>query len=98
MPWQLQIYLQPDGVNPSSGTICVATLCRFIRVEIFACASLVPPFAAKMFGFAGISQIPQARTEFREGTVVKCILKERERPMAIRCDNGPEFNSRHFLA
>jgi len=26
------------------------------------------------------------------------ILVEREKPLAIRCDNGPEFTSRHFLA
>jgi putative transposase len=26
------------------------------------------------------------------------ILAEREKPLAIRCDNGPEFTSRHFLA
>jgi putative transposase len=26
------------------------------------------------------------------------ILAEREKPQAIRCDNGPEFTSRHFLA
>ena len=26
------------------------------------------------------------------------ILTERKKPLAIRCDNGPEFTSRHFLA
>ena len=26
------------------------------------------------------------------------ILAEREKPLAICCDNGPEFTSRHFLA
>ena len=26
------------------------------------------------------------------------IVAERTRPLAIRCDNGPEFTSRHFLA
>ena len=26
------------------------------------------------------------------------ILAEREKPLAIRCNNGPEFTSRHFLA
>src|ERR1019366_5140451 len=26
------------------------------------------------------------------------IVAERGRPQAIRCDNGPEFTSRHFLA
>ena len=26
------------------------------------------------------------------------ILRNRPRPPAIRCDNGPEFTSRHFLA
>jgi putative transposase len=26
------------------------------------------------------------------------ILTERDKPLAIRCDNGPEFTSRHFLA
>ena len=26
------------------------------------------------------------------------ILAERAKPLAIRCDNGPEFTSRHFLA
>jgi len=26
------------------------------------------------------------------------ILAEREKPLAIRCDNGPEFTSRYFLA
>jgi putative transposase len=26
------------------------------------------------------------------------ILRNRPRPLAIRCDNGPEFSSRHFLA
>lgn len=26
------------------------------------------------------------------------ILVEREKPLALRCDNGPEFTSRHFLA
>jgi putative transposase len=26
------------------------------------------------------------------------ILEERKKPLAIRCDNGPEFTSRHFLA
>jgi len=29
---------------------------------------------------------------------LELILTEREKPLAIRCDNGPEFTSRHFLA
>ena len=29
---------------------------------------------------------------------LEAILLEREKPLAIRCDNGPEFTSRHFLA
>lgn len=29
---------------------------------------------------------------------LEIILTEREKPLAIRCDNGPEFTSRHFLA
>ena len=29
---------------------------------------------------------------------LEMILTEREKPLAIRCDNGPEFTSRHFLA
>jgi len=29
---------------------------------------------------------------------LEAILEEREKPLAIRCDNGPEFTSRHFLA
>ena len=30
--------------------------------------------------------------------VLDALIAERERPAAIRCDNGPEFTSRHFLA
>jgi putative transposase len=30
--------------------------------------------------------------------VLDAIVAERGRPQAIRCDNGPEFTSRHFLA
>jgi transposase InsO family protein len=30
--------------------------------------------------------------------VLDRIITERGRPEAIRCDNGPEFTSRHFLA
>ncbi len=30
--------------------------------------------------------------------VLEAILAERGRPDSIRCDNGPEFTSRHFLA
>ena len=30
--------------------------------------------------------------------VLEAILAERGAPQAIRCDNGPEFTSRHFLA
>jgi putative transposase len=30
--------------------------------------------------------------------VLETIVAERGRPLAIRCDNGPEFTSRHFLA
>jgi len=29
---------------------------------------------------------------------LEAILAGREKPLAIRCDNGPEFTSRHFLA
>jgi putative transposase len=29
---------------------------------------------------------------------LEAIIDEREKPLAIRCDNGPEFTSRHFLA
>lgn len=29
---------------------------------------------------------------------LETILAGREKPLAIRCDNGPEFTSRHFLA
>jgi putative transposase len=29
---------------------------------------------------------------------LEVILAGREKPLAIRCDNGPEFTSRHFLA
>ena len=28
---------------------------------------------------------------------LEAILEEREKPLTIRCDNGPEFSSRHFL-
>ena len=30
--------------------------------------------------------------------VLEAIMVERGQPLAIRCDNGPEFTSRHFLA
>jgi putative transposase len=30
--------------------------------------------------------------------VLEARIAERGRPQAIRCDNGPEFTSRHFLA
>jgi len=30
--------------------------------------------------------------------VLEAIMVERGKPLAIRCDNGPEFTSRHFLA
>ena len=30
--------------------------------------------------------------------VLEAIIAERGRPLAIRCDNGPELTSRHFLA
>ena len=30
--------------------------------------------------------------------VLDQIITERDRPAAIRCDNGPEFTSRHFLS
>jgi putative transposase len=29
---------------------------------------------------------------------MEMILTEREKPLAIRCDNGPEFTSRHFIS
>jgi putative transposase len=29
---------------------------------------------------------------------LEAIIEERHKPLAIRCDNGPEFTSRHFLA
>lgn len=29
---------------------------------------------------------------------LEAIIEERKKPLAIRCDNGPEFTSRHFLA
>ena len=30
--------------------------------------------------------------------VLEAVIAERGQPLAIRCDNGPEFTSRHFLA
>jgi putative transposase len=30
--------------------------------------------------------------------VLEAIIAERRQPQAIRCDNGPELTSRHFLA
>ena len=30
--------------------------------------------------------------------VLEAIMAERAKPLAIRCDNGPEFTSRYFLA
>ena len=29
---------------------------------------------------------------------LEAIIEQRKKPLAIRCDNGPEFTSRHFLA
>lgn len=29
---------------------------------------------------------------------LEAIIEKRKKPLAIRCDNGPEFTSRHFLA
>jgi putative transposase len=34
----------------------------------------------------------------RMSRVLEAIIAERGRPQAIRCDNGPELTSRHFLA
>ena len=34
----------------------------------------------------------------RATRVLETILRERGKPAAIRCDNGPEFTSRHFVA
>ena len=34
----------------------------------------------------------------RVSCVLEGIIAERGRPQAIRCDNGPELTSRHFLA
>src|SRR2546422_9794222 len=41
-----------------------------------------------------------SRPQFREpkGDASAGIVAERGQPLAIRCDNGPELTSRHFLA
>jgi putative transposase len=44
---------------------------------------------------------PEADTSFASPRVTRALemfLTEREKPLAIRCDNGPELTSRHFLA
>src|ERR1700691_5497026 len=43
----------------------------------------------------------EVETSFARRTVTRvldAIVAERGQPMAIRCDNGPELTSRHFLA
>jgi transposase len=42
------------------------------------------------YGGMDVSQAQEAKQD--------AIVEERGQPLAIRCDNGPELTSRHFLA
>jgi putative transposase len=52
-------------------------------------------------GFTRRSHVPETATGFPSRSVtreLKQAIAAHGKPRAIRCDNGPEFTSRHFLA
>jgi putative transposase len=43
-------------------------------------------------------EVDTSFASLRVTRVLDKVIDERGRPVRIRCDNGPEFTSRHFLA
>jgi putative transposase len=43
-------------------------------------------------------EVDTSFASWRVTRALEAIIVERGKPLAIRCDNGPEFTSRHFLA
>jgi len=61
------------------------------RLRIF---SVVDSFTRECLALEVDTSLPSRRIT----RVLEAILAQRRRPGAIRCDNGPEITSRHFLA
>jgi putative transposase len=60
----------------------------------FRALSVVDPYTRECLAL----EVDTSMGSHRVTRVLERVMSERGKPMTLRCDNGPEFTSRHFLA
>jgi len=87
----------PEGMGGKEAIRRLREMDPNVKAIVSSGYSYDPVMASfREFGFSGVIPKPYVMEDL--GRVLDEVIARRGLPQAIRCDNGPELTSRHFLA